>query len=79
MHAEDTALRPRCSQLYTDLAGGVRDYGVPGNSRDSEEVSIANREIIDHFGRFPHRNKDCSGGRTRQRIAFLQEPELVVF
>lgn len=72
MHAEDTALQARCSQLYTDLAG---ESAVLGPELEmAKKFALRHREIIDRFGRFPHRNKVLGRESTPEEIAFLQEP-----
>lgn len=72
MHSEEKALQARASQLYTELAG---ESAVLGPELDmAKKFALRHREIIDRFGRFPHRNKVLGRESTAEEIAFLQEP-----
>jgi len=63
-HAEDLATQERCLELFSAL--------------DMPENNIAaikrHHEIIDRFGRFPHRNAVMGRESTPEEIAFLKEP-----
>lgn len=72
MHAENAALQARCSQLYTDLAGSSPVLGP--ELEMAKKFALRHREIIDRFGRFPHRNKVLGRESTPEEIAFLEEP-----
>ena len=61
MHSEDPAMQARSVALCRDLG-------------DAEALDFAERHraIIDHFGRFPHRNAVLGRASTAAEIAFLK-------
>ncbi len=63
-HSEDLADQPRCCALMAEL------------DEDPEWLSYAerHREIIERFGRFPHRNQALGRATTPEEAAFLEEP-----
>ncbi len=72
-HSEDLADQRRCVALFRGLAesqtGALRDQGFG-------YVGYAERhaEIIERFGRFPHRNQVLGRETTPAEDAFLREP-----
>lgn len=72
-HSEDLADQRRGVRLFRALAeeqtGALRDAGF-------ELVKYAERhlEIIERFGRFPHRNQALGRETTAAEAAFLEEP-----
>ena len=76
-HSEDLAMQDKAVQLFTQL----REIAV---SDDSEEVQsmfagfldYAQRhfDVIEEFGRFPHRNTILGRESTAKEIVFLQQP-----
>jgi len=73
MHAEDRLAQQRCVDLFTAL----RDE-MQGVARDRAERSldfaIRHRDIVERFGRFPHRNQALGRTSTPEELAFLKEP-----
>jgi len=73
MHAEDPAAQARCCALFRKLQASV-----PAEVRDrlSGHVHAADRhrEIVDRFGRFPHRNATLGRTSTPEERAFLEQP-----
>lgn len=65
MHAEDLAKQDRCLDLWRS-----------GVSTDPEDLKFAlrHREIIERFGRFPHRNDTLGRESSAEEIEFLKEP-----
>ncbi len=63
MHAEDPEMQERSLALF-------RDLGLPEATRAAER----HKEIIDRFGRFPHRNAVLGRTTTPEEAAFLEEP-----
>ena len=63
-HAEDLALQERSVRLFQ------------GITQDKEILYFADRhkEIIERFGRFPHRNQILGRQSTAEELAFLTEP-----
>ena len=73
MHSEDRAVLRRCVERYRSLL-------EEGGPELAEELAGALRfaerhcEIVERFGRYPHRNKVLGRDSTAEEIAFLQEP-----
>ncbi len=63
MHAEDVAAQTRCVELF----GSFNDDGLL-------KFATGHKDIIDRFGRFPHRNEILGRPSTAEEIAFLNEP-----
>ncbi len=67
-HAEDLAVQRECVRLARSMEEhpGAADY-----------IGAARRhcEIIERFGRFPHRNAALGRETTPEEAAFLKEPE----
>jgi len=66
-HSEDLAMQRRALELFGALA---RDEGLDGPLRYAKRHA----EIIERFGRFPHRNSLLGRESTPEEIAFLREP-----
>jgi uncharacterized protein (DUF924 family) len=66
-HAEDLALQRRCLELFEGLRGDPESAGA---------IDYARRhfEIIERFGRFPHRNAILGRASTPEEIEFLRQP-----
>src|SRR5262245_44323759 len=62
-HAEDAAVQVRAVQLMASLQDAELDH-----------YAVAHKEIIDRFGRFPHRNAILGRASTPEEIAFLSQP-----
>ena len=62
-HAEDAAAQARCVQLMATL-----------DDPELLRYAVAHKDIIDRFGRFPHRNGILGRVSTPAEIAFLKEP-----
>jgi uncharacterized protein (DUF924 family) len=62
-HSEDKADQARSIELFTAL-------GNPLNL----DFAIRHKDIIDRFGRFPHRNAILGRKSTEEETAFLREP-----
>ncbi len=64
MHAEDIDHQRRCVDLFAALE----------NDSNGLEYAIKHMEIIERFGRFPHRNEVLGRQSTSEEIAFLGTP-----
>lgn len=62
-HAEDPSLQDRCVQLMTDNIG----------SEDMIKYAVWHKEIIDRFGRFPHRNAAMGRESTAEEVQYLAD------
>lgn len=72
-HAEDRALQARSVECYEQLAAQVAEHW----RRDYEsflDYARRHRDVIERFGRFPHRNAALARASTPEEIAFLQQP-----
>ncbi|MDA0231547.1 MAG: DUF924 domain-containing protein [Proteobacteria bacterium] len=63
-HSEDVDDQARSVELFRSLEDG-----------DTFKYTLRHQEIIDRFGRFPHRNSDLGRTSTAEEIAFLQEAD----
>lgn len=74
MHAEDADLQLEClaafRQLREDVPQELQEQ-VDGNIRFAEE----HRDIIERFGRFPHRNDVLGRISTEEEQAFLENAD----
>ncbi|MET0596506.1 MAG: DUF924 family protein [Mesorhizobium sp.] len=61
MHSEDLADQIRCVALFETLPG------------DNVKYAVEHREIIERFGRFPHRNRALGRVTTEEEAAFLTD------
>lgn len=62
MHSESLEDQQRCTELFSDLPGS-----------QSAKWSTHHRQIIERFGRFPHRNRLLGRATTAQEQAWLDE------
>jgi uncharacterized protein (DUF924 family) len=67
MHSEVLEDQRRSEELFEKLAG---DHGGP----DVREYAVGHREIVERFGRFPHRNVILGRGTTPEEAEFLTQP-----
>lgn len=63
MHSESALIHEQAVDLYTR-------NGIEENLR----FEIRHKEIIDRFGRYPHRNAILGRASTSEELAFLQQP-----
>lgn len=65
MHSEDGKVQEKCIELFASLG-------------DAAQLDFANKhkQIIDQFGRFPHRNKMLGRDSTPEEVEFLNQPSL---
>lgn len=64
MHSESKEVHQEALKLFTAL----------GNE-ESRKYEIIHKEIIDRFGRYPHRNKQLDRESTPEEIQYLEESE----
>lgn len=77
MHAEDRAVHRRALLLFTDLAEEAEEAGLVRADayRRTVAEAIRHKDIIDRFGRYPHRNVPLERTSTPEELAFLAEQE----
>ncbi len=63
MHSEDLAIQNASLPLFEKFA-----------TENAHEYAIKHRDIIDRFGRFPHRNDILGRQSTPQEVEFLTRP-----
>jgi uncharacterized protein (DUF924 family) len=66
MHSEDLEDQRRSVALFRELA----DEGGP----DVTEYAEGHRDIVERFGRFPHRNEVLDRRTTPEEAEFLEQP-----
>lgn len=67
-HAEDLACQREAMRLFTQLA--VDEPALA----DLVRWAQAHNDIVERFGRFPHRNAALGRASTADEVAFLQQP-----
>ncbi|CAN5681821.1 DUF924 family protein [soil metagenome] len=67
MHSEDVVVQRRSVELYESLAAAE-------NGRDVSDFAVSHRDIVERFGRFPHRNALLGRDTTPEEAAFLKKP-----
>ena len=71
-HAEDPGLQRRSVELFESLASGAeeawRDYFA-----ESAHYARIHRDIIERFGRFPHRNRILDRESTGEEARYLAD------
>ena len=70
-HAEDRALQEQAVARFTRLAASEPDnQGLSGML----DYARRHRDVIERFGRFPHRNQILGRESTPEELAFLKQP-----
>lgn len=72
-HAEDLALQDRCVALFERLCASVE----PKQRKPLLgflDYARRHRQVIKHFGRFPHRNAALGRASSRAELAYLAVP-----
>lgn len=62
-HSEDPAVQARSVELFATV-----------DDDESLEYAVRHKEIVDRFGRFPHRNDVLGRESTPEETEFLKEP-----
>ena len=68
MHSEVLGDQKECVSLFEALAA---ESSV---AKDSLDFAVKHLEIVERFGRFPHRNEILGHKSTEEEIAFLKQP-----
>lgn len=71
-HSEVMADQNRCVELMQSLIQTAPD--LDEGFKSGVDYAIRHRDIIERFGRFPHRNEVLGRPSTPEEIAFLQQP-----
>jgi uncharacterized protein (DUF924 family) len=73
MHSEELAHQERCVELFTAFEREVAPE-LQGNVHYNVTFAERHRDIVQRFGRFPHRNSALGRTSTAEEIEFLREP-----
>ncbi len=71
-HSEDMQHQDRCVSLIEALISDFPD--LDKGFKSGLDYAIRHREVIEQFGRFPHRNQILGRQSTPAELAFLQQP-----
>ncbi|MDO5666663.1 MAG: DUF924 family protein [Alcaligenaceae bacterium] len=63
MHSESAMIHQEGVRLFTDLG-----------DEESLRFELIHRDIVERFGRYPHRNEVLGRESTAEELAFLKEP-----
>jgi uncharacterized protein (DUF924 family) len=69
-HSENLEDQNRCVRLYEELLVTV-DKNKLSVIKNSLDYAVLHRDIIEEFGRFPHRNKILNRESTNKELDFL--------
>lgn len=70
-HAEDRAIQARSVVVFEALAAERAPAPLAAALRSSADYAVAHRDIVERFGRFPHRNRILGRESTRAELEFL--------
>ena len=73
MHAESIELQDKSVAKYTDCMNESTE-AEKKSFHNHLDYAIKHRDIIERFGRFPHRNKILDRGSISEEIEFLKQP-----
>lgn len=71
-HSEDLHLQDICMGLLVDLAMDAPPH-LHNHFRQYVRFALKHREIIERFGRYPHRNAVLGRPSTAEELAFLRD------
>lgn len=72
MHAEQMHLQNECVQRFADLQANAPD-ALHGKLEGNVQAARRHRDIIQRFGRFPHRNAALGRATTPAEMKYLQD------
>jgi len=67
-HAEDRAVQRQSRHLFAELARAHRALA------DAQHWAVRHAEVVERFGRYPHRNAILGRASTPEEEAFLRQP-----
>lgn len=74
MHSESLDDQRRCEREFRALFDEVAGTPAEAAAENYVEFAKRHREIVERFGRFPHRNAILDRPSTPEEAAFLQQP-----
>jgi uncharacterized protein (DUF924 family) len=77
MHAEAVEMQEECKRRFALLAELAKERSPEnaGYFTYSHEFAVKHAEIIERFGRFPHRNAILGRPSTAEEVEFLKGPD----
>jgi uncharacterized protein (DUF924 family) len=73
MHAEDRARQKRSVELFEKILAESPPH-LADNSKNSLKYARMHADIVERFGRFPHRNENLGRSSTPEEEEFLKGP-----
>ncbi|KEQ12149.1 DUF924 family protein [Endozoicomonas numazuensis] len=73
MHSESLEDQDQCVRLFEKILGGAEE-ACKSYIAGSLEFAVKHRDIIEKFGRFPHRNSILGRASSDEELSFLQQP-----
>jgi uncharacterized protein (DUF924 family) len=74
-HAEQLALQDQSVRLFGELAAGAAEGSeLAASLHDALDYAHRHRDVIQRFGRYPHRNAALGRQSSPQEQAWLQQP-----
>ena len=70
-HAEDIEVQLQSIQVFADLAKHADHPIYQSGGKESLEYAILHKDIIERFGRFPHRNDILGRQSTAEELEYL--------
>lgn len=74
MHAESVALQRMCVRVFERLHEETAGTPIHSGIGNNVEFAIKHRDIVERFGRFPHRNTILGRESSAEERAFLETP-----
>jgi len=70
-HAEDRTIQTLAVTTFAALAAEPAPPPLTAALRNCADYAVAHRDIVERFGRFPHRNRSLGRESTREELEFL--------
>ena len=74
MHTESDDGQAHCVRLFEQLVEDAPSEALRAIAEPSLDYAIRHRDIVDRFGRFPHRNALLGRESTAEEEEFLEQP-----
>lgn len=73
MHSEDLEEQNKCVELFEDLVDKT-DGEAKESVKNNLDYAIQHRDIVEKYGRFPHRNEILGRESTEDEMEYLAKP-----
>lgn len=74
MHSERLDMQQRCIQLYANQAAELPEGEARASIENRLAYAVQHRDIVQRFGRFPHRNEVLGRASSAAELEFLRQP-----